>query len=85
MFRHNDSGVGSPFTYDAFGRLYSVPDVVTSTTYEADGQTRLISYANAVGTSFTYDPERRWLSTIHTQNSANPAVVLQHLAYTATI
>jgi YD repeat-containing protein len=53
---------------------------VTSTTYEADGQTKLISYANGVATSFAYDPERRWLDAIHSQKAGG--AVLQNLGYT---
>ena len=56
----------------------SVPGIVTSTTYEPDGQTRLMSYANGVSTSFSYDPERRWVTQIKTAKSAT---TLQQLDY----
>jgi YD repeat-containing protein len=69
----------TPFTYDAYGRPYSVPDVVTSTTYEADGQTLLIGYANGVGTGFNYNPQRRWLNAILTLKGTTE---LQDLVYT---
>ncbi|TJW83079.1 MAG: RHS repeat protein, partial [Mesorhizobium sp.] len=49
------------------------PGFITSTIYEADGQTREISYANGVKTSFTYSPTRRWLTRVTT---AKGAVVL---------
>ncbi|MGH6924047.1 MAG: hypothetical protein ACRED5_09935 [Propylenella sp.] len=57
---------GTPWTYDIAGRLYSVPGVVTSATYEADGQTDVISYPNFVQVTFAYDPERRWLDSMET-------------------
>ncbi|MER8753982.1 hypothetical protein NKH57_33305, partial [Mesorhizobium sp. M1050] len=50
--------------YTAGNRLYSAPGFITSTIYEADGQTKEITYANGVKTSFTYSPTRRWLTRI---------------------
>ncbi len=47
------------FNHDGAGKLFSVPGVFASATYEADGQTRQMVYANAVTTTFSYDPERR--------------------------
>jgi hypothetical protein len=32
--------------YDASGRLYAIPGYITSIDYEADGQTRKITYAH---------------------------------------
>jgi YD repeat-containing protein len=57
---------GTPFTYDAAGRLFAVPGVVSSTTYAADGQTASISYPNGVSTAFTYRATRRWLDRLLT-------------------
>ena len=54
------------FQYDAAGRLYSVPSLVNSTNYRADGQTTSIGYFNNVVTSFSYKPERAWLTQITT-------------------
>jgi YD repeat-containing protein len=61
-----DNAVGgiNYWKYDAFGRLKSIPDMITSQTYEADGQTRSIAYANGVTTNFAYSPTRRWLMEI---------------------
>ena len=62
-----DFGTGSsPWTYTLDKRVASVPGYITSTTYEADGQTRRIEYANGVVTDFTYSPTRRWLTRIVT-------------------
>ncbi|MER9335046.1 FG-GAP-like repeat-containing protein [Mesorhizobium sp. M0293] len=56
----------APLQYTAGNRLYSAPGFITSTLYEADGQTKEITYANGVKTSFTYSPTRRWLTRITT-------------------
>jgi hypothetical protein len=40
--------------------------VIDSITYEADGQTDIVAYANGVRTNFRYDLDRRWLSQIDT-------------------
>jgi YD repeat-containing protein len=50
--------------YDNFGRLKSIPGMITSQSYEADGQTKSITYANGVTTNFAYSPTRRWLMEI---------------------
>ncbi|WP_322418023.1 RHS repeat-associated core domain-containing protein [Mesorhizobium huakuii] len=50
--------------YTAGNKLYSAPGYITSTIYEADGQTKEITYANGVKTSFTYSPTRRWVTRI---------------------
>ncbi|TIQ16783.1 MAG: RHS repeat-associated core domain-containing protein, partial [Mesorhizobium sp.] len=63
----------APLQYTAANKLLSAPGFITSTIYEADGQTREISYANGVKTSFTYSPTRRWLTRVST---AKGAVVL---------
>ncbi|MER9295713.1 FG-GAP-like repeat-containing protein [Mesorhizobium sp. M0621] len=57
--------------YTAGNRLYSAPGFITSTLYEADGQTKEITYANGVKTSFTYSPTRRWLTRITTALGAS--------------
>ncbi|CAN7509906.1 RHS repeat-associated core domain-containing protein [Mesorhizobium sp. LjRoot246] len=54
----------APLQYTAGNRLYAAPGFITSTLYEADGQTKEITYANGVKTSFTYSPTRRWLTRI---------------------
>jgi YD repeat-containing protein len=38
--------------------------MITSQSYEADGQTKSITYANGVTTNFAYSPTRRWLMEI---------------------
>jgi len=61
----------SPWTYTADKRVVSIPGYITSTSYEADGQTREITYANGVKTTFTYSPTRRWLTRVRTVNAAS--------------
>ncbi|GGG23562.1 hypothetical protein GCM10010924_61400 [Rhizobium wenxiniae] len=64
-------GMSSPYWYyNAADLLYSIPDYILSTSYEADGQTRQISYANGVTTTFNYSPQRRWLTRVTTQKGA---------------
>ncbi|MBA8882149.1 RHS repeat domain-containing protein, partial [Phyllobacterium myrsinacearum] len=52
--------------YNGNDLLKSIPDYVTDITYEADGQTKQITYANGVTTSFSYSPTRRWLTQVIT-------------------
>ena len=65
----------SRWTYDSAGRLTSIPGVITSQTYEADGQTKKITYANGVSTEFTYDANRRWLVRIVTKSPSGAALI----------
>ncbi|ODA93668.1 hypothetical protein BFX40_12875 [Mesorhizobium sp. SEMIA 3007] len=60
----------NPLQYTAGNKLYSAPGFTTSTIYEADGQTKEITYANGVKTSFTYSPTRRWVTRITTSKGA---------------
>ncbi|MCP4407853.1 MAG: hypothetical protein GY807_08850 [Gammaproteobacteria bacterium] len=69
----------SPWIYGVDGRLKSVPSLITSITYEADGQTDQIIYANGITTDFTYSPERRWLTRIVTTKA--DATVLMDNSY----
>ncbi|MCZ6910347.1 MAG: hypothetical protein O7C56_05090, partial [Rickettsia endosymbiont of Ixodes persulcatus] len=52
--------------YNSNNMLKLVPGQIQNIAYEADGQTKSITYANGVTTTFTYDPERRWLTNIKT-------------------
>ena len=63
------------WTYDGAGRLKSIPGIITSQTYEADGQTKKITYANGVSTEFLYSPARRWLTRVTTKNAAGTALL----------
>ncbi|TGP85428.1 MULTISPECIES: RHS repeat-associated core domain-containing protein, partial [unclassified Mesorhizobium] len=56
----------SPLQYTAGNKLASAPGFITSTIYEADGQTREINYANGIKTAFTYSPTRRWVTRVTT-------------------
>jgi len=56
--------------YTAGNKLYAAPGFITSTLYEADGQTREITYANGVKTTFTYSPTRRWVTRVTTSKGA---------------
>jgi hypothetical protein len=54
------------------GRAVSkcIPGMIASQTYEADGPTAKITYANGVSTEFFYSAERRWPIRITTKNAA---------------
>lgn len=58
--------VANPLTYTVNGDLLSAPGYINAIEYEADGQTKKITYANGVVTDFEYSPERRWLTRIVT-------------------
>ena len=57
----------APWTYNAANKLLTVPGYITTAAYEADGQTKSISYANGVTTEFSYSPTRRWLTRVTTK------------------
>ncbi|WP_440411887.1 toxin TcdB middle/N-terminal domain-containing protein [Neorhizobium petrolearium] len=63
----NVGTASAPWTYNISNRLLTIPGHITAATYEADGQTTSISYANGVSTTFAYAPERRWLSRVTTK------------------
>jgi RHS repeat-associated protein len=57
----------SAWTYNLKGQLTKIPGYINATTYEPDGQTASITYANKVTTTFTYSPTRRWLTRVDTK------------------
>lgn len=61
--------------YDALGRLKSIPGMIVSQTYEADGQTKAITYTNGVTTTFTYSPTRHWVLRVTTKNAGGVALI----------
>ncbi|MBD9623998.1 hypothetical protein IB279_13705 [Ensifer sp. ENS06] len=69
----------APYTYNDADLLATVPGYITATSYEADGQTKSISYANGVATTFSYSPQRRWLDRVTT---AKGGTVLMDNKYT---
>ncbi|QPC95068.1 hypothetical protein GA829_09285 [Mesorhizobium sp. INR15] len=62
--------VAAPLQYTTGNKLASAPGFITSTLYEADGQTKEINYSNGVKTSFTYSPTRRWVTRVTTARGA---------------
>ena len=76
----NADGSANYWQYDAFGRLQSVPGIITAQTYETDGQTKFIQYANGTTTAFTYSPTRRWVTGILTKDISGK--VLSNALYT---
>ncbi|MGO7335795.1 RHS repeat-associated core domain-containing protein [Rhizobium leguminosarum] len=55
-----------PWLYNSADQLSRIPGLIDSTSYEADGQTKSITYINGVITTFTYSPTRRWLERVTT-------------------
>jgi RHS repeat-associated protein len=68
------------WVYNAANKLVTVPGYITAATYEADGQTKSITYANGVTTDFAYSPTRRWLTRVTTKKGTT---VLLDNQYTA--
>ncbi|MER8734496.1 hypothetical protein NKH28_32780 [Mesorhizobium sp. M1227] len=62
--------LAAPLQYTAANKLLSASGFITSTIYETDGQTKEITYANGVKTSFTYSPTRRWVTRVTTARGA---------------
>jgi RHS repeat-associated protein len=60
----------APLQYSAGNKLVSAPGFITSTLYEADGQTKEITYVNGVKTTFIYSPTRRWVTRVTTSKGA---------------
>jgi RHS repeat-associated protein len=70
--------VGTPsshWTYTPNGQLYSIPEAITASLHEADGQTRQITYANGVTTTFRYSAQRRWLERVETKKGGTVLAV----------
>ncbi|MBY5531534.1 toxin TcdB middle/N-terminal domain-containing protein, partial [Rhizobium leguminosarum] len=55
-----------PWLYNDADLLSKIPGLIDSTSYEADGQTKTITYINGVTTTFSYLPTRRWLNRVTT-------------------
>lgn len=53
--------------------------MITDITYEASGDTDLITYTNGVTTNFTYDAQRKWLTSVVTTGTS---ATLQDVTYT---
>jgi RHS repeat-associated protein len=68
------------WTYDSAGRLYSIPGIQNSETYNAAGQPLSVTRANGVTTAYTYQASRQWLMGMSTTNSGGTP--LQSLAFT---
>ncbi|MES4993823.1 toxin TcdB middle/N-terminal domain-containing protein [Agrobacterium radiobacter] len=60
----------APWTYNVANKLSMLPGYITAATYEADGQTKTITYANGVTTEFIYSTTRRWLTRVTTRKGA---------------
>jgi RHS repeat-associated protein len=73
-----DGTIGTPFDYDAAGRLKTVPGLVNDTTYNARSQTLSLIRANGVNTTYGYQDNRGWLMDVDTVQGAT---VIQNLAY----
>lgn len=56
------AGSGTPYSYDAAGRLKSIPGLITSMTYNAKGQVEQATYPNGVTTTNAYGGVKGWLA-----------------------
>lgn len=65
----------TPWLYNKKGQLTTIPGYIPSLTYDLDGQTTSVKYANNVTTNFTYDPNRRWLTSLVTKQSSGTNLI----------
>ena len=72
-------GSGSPFVYDAAGRLTTIPGILDSVTYDASGRPLEQRNANGTVTVRTYLPQRGLLDTLTTTHPVTG--VIQSLDY----
>jgi RHS repeat-associated protein len=59
-------GTRQTYGYDSAGRLRDMPGLVGEFQYDADGHMTKAERADSTITSWTWDPERRWLNEITT-------------------
>lgn len=79
------SGTGTytaTYDYDEIGRLYSVKngttDLVSAMTYNGQGQMISASYGNGVSTSYGYNVQRAFLTSITTSNGSTSLMALTY-------
>ncbi len=68
----------APLQYDGAGRLIAIPGVISDIRYNAHGQSQVVSYANGVTSTFTYDSTRGWLTGVTHANAAGPLMALTY-------
>ena len=74
-----DSTTSGTFAYDAAGHQLSLSEAISSTTYDAFGRTKVITYANGVVATYGYNAARGWLDTI---SAVKSATTIESLTYT---
>ncbi len=73
-----DGEVVGPIAYDAAGGVRTVPGFVTDVTYEASGRPVQQTNVNGTSTSWTYSPDRGFLTHVAT---TSPSGIIQSLDY----
>ncbi|MGE7155982.1 RHS repeat-associated core domain-containing protein [Methylorubrum rhodesianum] len=66
-----DPASAGAWRYDAAGRLYSIPGMITQTSYDAAGRTLSVTYANGMITNNVYSETRGWLLETTTSKDGN--------------
>ncbi len=74
----------APITYDAAGRMKTVPGFVTNATYDALGRPKWRYQANGTTTFWDFD-ERGALRRIQTTSTGEPGGLIQDLQYTPDV
>jgi len=69
----------SPWLYDAAGRLYAIPGLISSLDYDAAGRVTRAVYGNGAETTHSYSPQRGWMTATRTQAHGQ---VLVDIGYT---
>ena len=62
----NVGTASSSWTYNDANKLLSVPGYISSVTYMAESQTKVISYSNGVTSTFAYSSQRSWITRVTT-------------------
>jgi RHS repeat-associated protein len=68
----------APLTYDGAGRLTGIPGVLSNIQYNAHGQSKVVTYANGVTSTFAYNDARGWLNGITHANGTGPLMAFSY-------
>jgi RHS repeat-associated protein len=80
-----DNDTVGPIAYDAAGRVYSVPGLLTSVTYNATGKPLVQVNANGTQTTRTYMPERGVITQLQSTSGGSTLQSLQYMYEAAMI
>lgn len=79
---NNPDGEHVRYRYDNSGRLVSVGSYLTNIRRDAAGHVTEQTYGNGLQETFTYDPDRQWLTSQALTSPQNPTTPLYRADYT---